>query len=97
MIKKLMSRMKISCKEATQLASESFERKLTWRERWKLRYHAGMCIFCKRWGPQVESLEKTMRLLSKRFETGDAPEAGKGLDSAAKDKMKEAIRRQQSS
>ncbi len=95
MISKILGKLSISCKQATALASESFERKLTLKERWQLRYHAGMCIFCKRWKPQVEMIEKTLQTISKKFESGDAPE-GKGMDSEAKNRMKEAIRREQS-
>ena len=95
MISKLMAKMSISCKQATALASDSFERKLTLKERWQLRYHAGMCIFCNRWKPQLEMIEKALLAISKSFESGTAPD-GKGMDIETKQRMKESIRREQS-
>ena len=47
--------MMISCKKASQLASESLERQLSWWERLRLKFHCGMCHWC---GGHAEDMEK---------------------------------------
>ncbi len=47
-----------SCKDISELLSESMERRLTWRERWAVRLHFFMCRSCSRFQQQVHFLRK---------------------------------------
>ena len=47
-----------SCKDISELLSESMERCLTWRERWAVRVHFFMCRACPRFQQQVYFLRK---------------------------------------
>lgn len=48
--------MKLSCKQASQLLSQSLDRRLTWQERLALRLHTLICDACKRFGQQLNTL-----------------------------------------
>jgi len=45
----------LSCKQASQLVSQSLERKLNWQERMALRLHLWMCKYCRRFGQQLQA------------------------------------------
>lgn len=51
----------LTCKEASALVSNSFDRSLTWRERWALRLHLLLCEACARFKRQAEFLRATAR------------------------------------
>lgn len=53
----------LSCKETTRLISESFERRLSLRERLGVRMHLLVCRFCLRYRRQVQFIEDAMRHL----------------------------------
>lgn len=50
--------MMASCKEASRLASDSLERRLTLRERFALRTHLFMCAACRRFEQQITFLHR---------------------------------------
>ncbi len=55
----------LDCKDASQLISQSLDRSLTLRERFVLKLHLFICIFCKRFNQQLQTLKvalKNMRL-----------------------------------
>ena len=55
----------LDCKDASQLISQSLDRSLTLRERFALKLHLFICIFCKRFNQQLQTLKvalKNMRL-----------------------------------
>jgi predicted anti-sigma-YlaC factor YlaD len=43
----------LSCKQASELLSQSLDRPLTRRERWALRLHLWICAACRRFGRQL--------------------------------------------
>ena len=47
-----------SCKEMSQLISESLDRPLTWRERLSVRLHTMRCDMCIRYARQLQYLKK---------------------------------------
>ena len=48
----------LTCKETTQLASESLDRKLTLRERLALRLHCIMCDMCTPYSRRLKFLRR---------------------------------------
>ena len=43
----------LSCKQASELLSQSLDRPLRRRERWTLRLHLWLCTACRRFGQQL--------------------------------------------
>jgi hypothetical protein len=54
-----------SCEEMSRLISQGHDRKLSMLERWKLRFHVGMCRYCTRFERQLDlvhaAIEKDKR------------------------------------
>jgi hypothetical protein len=48
-----------TCKDISELLSESMDRRLTWGERWAVRMHFFMCHSCQRFQQQIDFLRKT--------------------------------------
>ena len=48
-----------TCKDTSELLSESMDRRLTWQERWAVRTHIFMCRSCRRFQQQLDFLSKT--------------------------------------
>jgi hypothetical protein len=46
----------LSCRQASQLISQSLDRPLTLRERFALKLHLTICKYCKRFGQQIQTL-----------------------------------------
>lgn len=46
----------LSCKQASQLVSQSLERKLSRRERLALRMHLWICKYCRRFSQQIKTI-----------------------------------------
>jgi len=41
-----------------RLASEACERRLSWRERWRMRWHYIICDWCRRYAWQLQELHQ---------------------------------------
>jgi predicted anti-sigma-YlaC factor YlaD len=50
--------MKHFCKEASQLASDAFERDLTFAERFRLRLHLTICSMCRNYAANLTLLNR---------------------------------------
>jgi hypothetical protein len=50
----------LTCKQASELASQSLERALTRSERWSLRFHLLVCVACARFNRQLASIQRVM-------------------------------------
>ena len=48
-----------SCKDTSQLISESLDRPLSWRERISIRLHTLRCDMCSRYGKQLRFVKST--------------------------------------
>jgi anti-sigma factor RsiW len=53
--------IKLTCKEATRLLSQSMDGKLTSAQRSALRLHLSLCDACTRFGAQLNALRSAMR------------------------------------
>ena len=51
----------LSCKQASQLVSQSLERPLNRQERFALRMHLWICRYCKRFSQQLHALRVILR------------------------------------
>ncbi len=52
--------MKHFCQKASQLASDAFERNLTFWERLKLRLHLSICGMCRHYADNLKLLNKIL-------------------------------------
>ena len=70
------------CRQATQLASESLERKLRTGEKLELKLHLAMCSACRNFNRQVQTLRDIARDYAKGSEPAgdDTPTANKRGD-----------------
>ena len=53
--------LKLSCKEASRLISQSMDQKLTLTQRAALRVHLSVCEGCTRFGAHLHNLRGAMR------------------------------------
>ena len=63
----------LTCKEASRLASESLDRKLTWRQQIKLWMHLAICRLCFGFAKDIRQLRDAARLHAANAEIEDAP------------------------
>ena len=82
--------MMISCIEAGRLLSESLDRKLTFWEKIKLRFHAFICSSCARGGRQVILVDEAARRLAADPDLLDTV-AGIRLPEKYRQQIKEAL------
>ena len=61
MVDNAYTMLKLSCKEATRLLSQSMDQKLTLAQRAALRVHLSACEACTRFGAQLQHLRAAMR------------------------------------
>ena len=71
-----------SCKEITQLISDSLERKLTWSEATELRLHKWVCVYCRRFQRNILALQRHLQALGSSTEK---------LSEAAKQRIQASI------
>ena len=79
----------LNCKEVTQLASESLDRKLTLKERIGLRFHLMMCKLCTRYVRQL----KFMHLASSGMDEYHVKGTGTRLSESARDRIRNQLGR----
>jgi hypothetical protein len=58
----------LSCKDVTQLISESMDRDLPVRKRMAMRFHLLMCKFCSRYEKQLLFIRNTVRQYTHKIE-----------------------------
>lgn len=71
----------LSCKQASQLLSQSLDRRLSWRERMGLQLHLMVCDVCQRFGKQLTLIRSAVRQMvwaSEQDEQVRLPDAAKG-------------------
>ena len=54
----------LTCKQASQLISQSLDRKLSWHERFVLRLHLLICKYCLRFSQQLQTLRVALKRMS---------------------------------
>ncbi|HEY0907476.1 MAG TPA: zf-HC2 domain-containing protein [Methylophilus sp.] len=50
----------LNCKQTSLLVSQSLDRPLTWRERWAVRWHLWICVYCRRFRQQLMLIRQQM-------------------------------------
>ena len=58
----------LTCKQASQLLSQSLDRNLSWQERLTLRLHLFICKYCKRFGQQLLALRVALKRMGENVE-----------------------------
>lgn len=66
----------LSCKDVCYVVSESLDRKLSWRERLRVKIHLLMCAACQRMVRQMELLRTAARHCRSTDEEALHPEQG---------------------
>lgn len=81
----------LSCKEVTELLSQSIERRLSLRERMRLRMHLFMCKACSRFKRQMEFLHAAAKAYAQR---GISAARQWALSNTARERIRVAIQRE---
>lgn len=77
-----------SCREFTELLSQSLDQRLPWWRRWQMRLHVLICVPCNRFQRQLRFLKAA---LEEYLPSGKAPKAQPDL--ALSPRARERIRR----
>ena len=77
----------LSCKQASQLISQSLEQPLTMRERFGLKLHLFICKYCRRFSQQLQAISIALKLAARAIENDDTIK----LPSEAKHRLLQAI------
>ena len=81
----------LSCKDASQIISQSLDRKLTLRERFQLQIHLVLCKFCKRFSQQLEIMCVNVRAVVNSVESDNTIK----MPSSAKERIADAFKSHQ--
>lgn len=83
----------IKCEQSAQLVSESFDRELTWAERWAVRLHHRVCRSSRELAKQLRSLHAgATRLAREGLAPIEPPQPA--LPSTARDRIAAALERE---
>ena len=77
----------VPCQEATRLASEAMERRLSPKEQFDLRLHLFVCELCVRFVRQTKSLRRLLRAYAGRLPPSSVPDVQR-LPASVKEQMK---------
>ena len=58
----------LTCKQASQIISQSLDRNLSWQERLTLCLHLFICKYCKRFSQQLTTLRVTLKRMNETVE-----------------------------
>ena len=61
----------LSCKQASQLISQSLEQPLVMRERFALKLHLLICKYCRRFRQQLQAIGVALKLTTRAIENDD--------------------------
>lgn len=89
LLMKIMNRIMLPCEIITQKVSESLDHKLSLRERIQVYLHLMYCKFCKRYQIQLLAIHNALQKQGEQEGTGKSAE---NLSTAAREKMKRALR-----
>lgn len=78
----------LSCKQASELVSQSLDRPLTMRERLSVRFHLLICAACARFSRQLAYMQATIE----KFVLDTEQNEGLKLSASAKERMAEAMK-----
>ena len=81
----------LSCKDVTQLISESMDTSLPIGKRIGMRLHLHMCRFCSRYERQLLLIRETVRgMVATEEKPGESP--GETLSEEAKERIRKSLR-----
>jgi hypothetical protein len=80
----------LSCKDVTQLLSESMDRSLPLGKRIGVRLHLLICKLCARYERQLLQIRETVRRLVGTEETAEGP-LGEPLSEGAKERIRKSL------
>lgn len=83
----------LSCKEVTQLVSESLDRKLPLRQRLGVRMHLFFCKACAHFQEQMLFLRQALRRYAARAHDSE-PYSSASLPPEVRDRVKKLLREQ---
>jgi len=84
--------LQLRCDEAERLMHRGDETSLTWSERSGLRAHRALCRSCRSTQRQVRRLTELLREVDHTEDASD-PAASVVMDAAAKERLRERLRR----
>jgi hypothetical protein len=61
----------LSCKQASQIISQSLDRPLTMQERFALKLHLLICKYCKQFSQQLHTLRVALKQMTSVIENDD--------------------------
>ena len=85
---KMMAMMTPSCEIITHRISESFDRKLTLRERLSIRIHTLGCVLCNRYRRQLVAIHD---ILQRYSDNGEFAGEDETLPQASKERLKQQL------
>jgi hypothetical protein len=77
----------LNCKQTSLLVSQSLDRPLTWRERWAVRTHLLICVYCRRFKQQLLWIRRHLSSWQQQM----ADDASITLSAAAKERMTQQL------
>lgn len=77
----------LNCKQTSLLVSQSLDRRLTWRERWAVRAHLLICVYCRRFKQQLLWIRSHLS----RWQQHVAENQSLGLSTVAKERMTQQL------
>jgi hypothetical protein len=80
----------VSCKQAGELVSLSFETKLSMRQRLALAFHLYGCRWCRRFRHQLRMVEQACRVWARSDRTTEAA-TGAALTREARERIRHAL------
>jgi hypothetical protein len=83
----------LTCKDASRLMSQSFDRRLGWMERAGLRFHLLICKSCQVAYRQLDFLHQLCKKIA--AESADITSMHPGLTAAAKERILQELHRNQ--
>lgn len=81
----------LSCKEVSNLVSESLDRKLSFWQRMRVWMHLRMCRLCARFRKQTLFIKEAARRYLRAVENTDS-EASPGLSPEARERIKRSLK-----
>lgn len=78
----------LNCKQASQIVSQSLDRNLTLRERFALRLHLLICVYCKRFSQQMQTIRVAIKQMTSSTENDHKIE----MPSAAKKRIADLLK-----
>ncbi len=73
LVEDLITRYGPPCTEVTRLASDSLERKLSLFERFKMKFHFRICVWCERYLTHLRVIRGELRRHPEELENQEAP------------------------